>query len=485
VHRRTVALALAGALLTAACSIQAPLEVTSAEDGRTLAGNGQSVGTLAPGETIPLDATGSPIVGGTGQTDTQTGGDQTATGGPRAGNPSASAPAGGNGGATDTGVTGTTVTIGSLFALSGPVSSISAPILHGVNAYFRDTNAKGGVFGRKIELKYYDDGYDPQRGAGLIRRLVEQDKVFVLSVVPSSSSLEAATDYIESKKIPVIGTSGLVETQFRAPMQFPVGASTVTSTHVGLKYVKDRFNPQNIALIYVDLLAGEYAKYATEQTAKRLNIDVCSEQRVPLSQPDYGPVWLNIRNDCGGSVDYVLLAIDPSSAIKAITAAKNQRFKPNKGWGGGAPLFLDLVVRGVGQYGIGLGATTSYLPPVGKYLENPAVQQYVQTVGKYAPSGVDIKNPYLEGGYVGAALTVDAIRRAGPNLTRAGVLEVLNSLENWTIGLSQPLTFKGGDKYANTNLLSAEIQEVNGELQYVIVSDFISDPWRGQDTELP
>jgi ABC-type branched-subunit amino acid transport system substrate-binding protein len=282
----------------------------------------------------------------------------------------------------------------------------------------------------------------------------------------------------------VIGTSGLVETQFKAPMQFPVGASTVVATHAGLKYINDRFKPRNVAIIYVDLLAGEYARKATEGAASRLGFQVCSKQKVPLSQPDYGPVWLNVRSDCGDTVDYVLLAIDPSSCIKAITAAKNQRFKPAKGWGGGAPLFLDLVVKGVGAYGIGLGASTSFIPPVGKYLNEPAVKDYVETVRKYSPSGIDITNPYLEGGYVGAALAVEAFKRAGANLTRASVLNILNNLENWTIGLSRPLTFKGGNKYANNSLLMAEIADEGGKLQYKIVTDFIVDPWPGQDTSL-
>jgi branched-chain amino acid transport system substrate-binding protein len=469
------------AMFATACSIQAPVEVQSRSGGGAVAGDQVAE--------VPADAGGVTDVAGAQISQPGT---NTASAGAKASNvPGQVAQVGSTGKvantASDVGVTPTEIKVGSLFALSGPVSSISGPILYGVNAYFRDINDKGGINGRKIRMIYYDDGYDAQRGAGLIRRLVEQDKVFVLSVVPSSSSLEAATGYIEQKKIPVIGTSGLVETQFQSPMQFPVGASTVVGTHAGLKFAGDTYHPKSVALIYLDLLAGEFAKKATEGAMPKLgmNSKPCSEQKVPLGQARFDATWANIRNDCGGFPDWVVLAIDPSSAIKAIGDAKTQGFKPNKGWGGGAPLFLDLVRQGVGSYGIGMGASTSYFPPVGKYLQLPAVQNYVTTVKKYSPSGVDVTNPYLEGGFVGAALNVESFRRAGQNPTRAAVLTALNGLENWTIGLTKPLTFKGGNKYANSQLLFAEIRaDSAGNLEWQMVSDWIPDPFPGTDIKI-
>ena len=50
----------------------------------------------------------------------------------------------------------------------------------GAKAYFDYVNAQGGVNGRKIEYRYYDDGYDPVQTVQLTRKLVEQDKVFAI-----------------------------------------------------------------------------------------------------------------------------------------------------------------------------------------------------------------------------------------------------------------------------------------------------------------
>ena len=85
----------------------------------------------------------------------------------------------------------------------------------------------------------------------------------------------------------------------------------------------------------------------------------------------------------------------------------------------------------------------------------------------------------------GDARLVESFRRAGQNPTRAAVLNALNGLENWSIGLTKPLTFKGGNKYANNQLLFAEIRaDASGNLEWQIVSDFVPDPFPGQDIKL-
>src|SRR5207253_2281636 len=63
----------------------------------------------------------------------------------------AAAPAGGNGGATDTGVTATSIKIGGTFFNGGYLDKYSQVAEQAASAYFKYVNDHGGVFGRKIE----------------------------------------------------------------------------------------------------------------------------------------------------------------------------------------------------------------------------------------------------------------------------------------------------------------------------------------------
>jgi branched-chain amino acid transport system substrate-binding protein len=475
---KTAILSITMLLVASACSIQAP-DVVLTGGGTGGATTGVTTGAAA--------TTTGATTGGTAGGTAGTGGGTTGAA-PNANDTSCvgKVPPG------TTGVSANEIKLGSTFAASGPVSSISGPIFKGVQSYFNKVNSEGGVFGRRIKLVWYDDGWDAQKGKSFIKKLVEQDRVFVLSVVPSSNGLDASASYLETKRMPVFGTSGLIESQFKSPMQWPVGTSTRSAARIGLIDAKNR-QVSNFAIIWLDLLAGAEARDAIKKSApsifgKPLGDLLTAERRVSLSETDFGPVWATIQSDTAGwqrdhgvspadgKPDFVIFAIDPTNTIKAMNAANQKNFKPRKGWGGGQPLFLNVVAQHQWARETGLFAGSSYYPPqVGNV---PAVQEYVKTVQKYYGSSVDTTNPFLEGGYAGAAMTIEIMKRSGSCLTRDKTIQVANSLTNYSpAGLTRPLSFKPGDHYANTSYLIAQVQK---DGSWKVVTDWIVDPTPGK-----
>ena len=464
-------------LVGTACSIEAPDVILSG-------GSGTGGGTDAGGAPIGGGTTGPVTGGGT------TGGGTTTGGGGAVPNASDTSCVGK---ATTTGVTGNEIKLGGTFAASGPVSNISGPILKGVQAYFNDVNAKGGINGRKIKLVWEDDGWDAQKGKALIKKLVEQDKVFTLTVVPSSNGLDASKSYLESKGVPVFGTSGLIESQFRTDMQWPVGTGTRSASRIGLLDMKAR-NVTNGAIIWLDLLAGKEARDAYFDAipsifGKKAEDFVTGERQVSLSEASFGPVWASIKSQTQnwqrahgqtptGIPDFVTLAIDPTNADKALKAAADIAFAPKIGWGGGAPLFLSVVAQNSWARKTGLLAGTSYFPPLPEFNGNAAVQEYKKTLAKYYGSGIDSLNPYLEGGFAGAALTVEILRRAGSCLNRPKVIAAGNSLNGYSAaGLTQPLSYTAKSHYGNISGLVVQVQ-ANGT--WKVARDWLKDPSPGK-----
>lgn len=78
------------------------------------------------------------------------------------------------------GVSSSEITLGMSCALSGPEKELGMELYCGSQVYFKYVNSKGGVYGRKIRIKLYDDGYDPQRAVKNTLALIEKDKVFML-----------------------------------------------------------------------------------------------------------------------------------------------------------------------------------------------------------------------------------------------------------------------------------------------------------------
>src|SRR5436309_6418519 len=77
------------------------------------------------------------------------------------------------------GVTDKEILIGTTTPLSGAASAY-ASVSKGATAYFAYLNAKGGVNGRTITYRIYDDAYDPAKSVPLVRQLLTQDNVFAI-----------------------------------------------------------------------------------------------------------------------------------------------------------------------------------------------------------------------------------------------------------------------------------------------------------------
>src|SRR5271169_4184474 len=71
------------------------------------------------------------------------------------------------------GITATTITIGSHQPLTGPAAPGYSEIAPAANAYFSWVNSHGGVYGRKIDYKYLDDGYNPANTVSVVHQLVQ------------------------------------------------------------------------------------------------------------------------------------------------------------------------------------------------------------------------------------------------------------------------------------------------------------------------
>jgi ABC-type branched-subunit amino acid transport system substrate-binding protein len=72
------------------------------------------------------------------------------------------------------------ITVGMSAAFTGPSRGLGIELYRGSMAWFDEVNEKGGVHGRKIVLRTYDDGYNPTPAIENTVKLIEQDHAFVL-----------------------------------------------------------------------------------------------------------------------------------------------------------------------------------------------------------------------------------------------------------------------------------------------------------------
>ncbi|MDE0260218.1 MAG: ABC transporter substrate-binding protein, partial [Gammaproteobacteria bacterium] len=72
------------------------------------------------------------------------------------------------------------IVLGVSAAFSGPSRGLGTELYRGAMAWFSYINDNGGVNGRRIVLKLYDDGYQPDTCVANTLRLMQEDDVFLL-----------------------------------------------------------------------------------------------------------------------------------------------------------------------------------------------------------------------------------------------------------------------------------------------------------------
>jgi ABC-type branched-subunit amino acid transport system substrate-binding protein len=186
---KPAALVVLGLLAVTACGSRADDALrTQARQAQLSQGGGGGAGTgLTSGGTGGTSggtgATGTTTgtTGGTGTGGAAATGTGGATGGTTGGGTTAGTGAfsGDNGGATDTGVTGNSISVGIVADLSGPVGGLFQGAVRGTQAYIAKVNAEGGVFGRQLKLDVGDSQLDCGQFKAQTQDKVEKDFAIV------------------------------------------------------------------------------------------------------------------------------------------------------------------------------------------------------------------------------------------------------------------------------------------------------------------
>ncbi len=174
---------------------------------------------------------------------------------------------------------GTKIWFGHVGSLTGAEATFGDSTDKGVKLAIEELNAKGGVKGKPLDLKTYDDQGKPEEAAIAATRLITQDKVAVLLGEVASSRSLAMAPIAEANKVPMISPS---------------------STNPKVTKDGDKTRPFIFRVCFIDPFQGTVmAKFATGKGIKKVAIlrDVGNAYSVGLA--DY---FLSKFKELGGTI---------------------------------------------------------------------------------------------------------------------------------------------------------------------------------------
>jgi ABC-type branched-subunit amino acid transport system substrate-binding protein len=324
------------------------------------------------------------------------------------------------------GVTASTIIIGQSAPLTGANAELGNDIRNGALAYFAKINAAGGVHGRKIELATIDDGNAVPRAEANTKKLIEEQAVFALFGYASATLSRPALPFVEKHKVPFLSPFTGAD-----PMRvFNKHVYNMRGSYAEeLEKIVDHFFPLGVkrfSIVYYDDVVGKENLAAVERALKKRNLTVVSV--AAYSNRVKPEIEAGLKEVMKGQPDVVILTTLYKATSDFIKLAQKENFgaqMASNSFPGASPLAKEL-----GGQGAGVIVATVVPPPSKRSL--PIVQEYQAAIEKHLGKK-DLSFTSLES-YIAAKATVEALRRAGPRLTRENFMQALDNMKGFDTG---------------------------------------------------
>jgi ABC-type branched-subunit amino acid transport system substrate-binding protein len=379
------------------------------------------------------------------------------------------------------GVTATTVTIGSHQPLTGPAAPGYSEISPGAKAYFDYVNANGGINGRKIIYKYVDDGYNPTSTVDVVHKLVLQDKVFAIFNGLGTPTHTKVVDYLNAQRVPdlfVASGCHCWDDPGAHPYTFGWQTDYIREGKILGSYIKQTYPGKKIAYFSQNDDFGQdgvkgldmyipSASVVSRQTYQPGNTNIAPQAAaiaatkadvvVLFTIPAYTALFRLAQLKLANKAQLVVSNVgsDPITLTGLLEAFAKQ---------GGAKVQGNPLIQGI--------VTDSYLVPIGD-TSSSWYSLFKKVHDQYIP-----KLP-LDGnvGYgMAAAYTfVQALKAAGKNPTRAGLIDAVNNQHFTGPGLV-PYAFS---KSSHAGFTGAQIGVIKGGAIVVQGQPYTTDDGSG------
>ena len=325
------------------------------------------------------------------------------------------------------GITDTEIILGADVILAGVVAAVYTTIPQSTEAYFKYINdTQGGVCGRKIVYKLADNQDDPAKGMEAVRKLVQQDNVFAIVGALSDWSHPATWDYLNDEGVPDILCSAGTHMFGADPEGHPwtvqmIPSYRVEATFFG-QYISENLPGKKVAILYPNNQQGLDHLEGVKDGLDPEKNEVVSEQSFDITAISIASQVTNMKN---AGAEVVTTITDPGHTAQALKQADRLGWHPQ--W------FLSYINSDEMMFQfvpakLMDGAITFQTLKLATWTDDPAVAEHYRIMREYGgptPSNFTVYAQAL------AEVTVEALSRSCDNLTREGLMDAVESIQDF------------------------------------------------------
>jgi branched-chain amino acid transport system substrate-binding protein len=349
------------------------------------------------------------------------------------------------------GVSGTEILIGTVTDLSGVTAIQGVNNANAIRLLFDDVNAKGGINGRKIRYIVEDAQYQVPRAVQAMNKLLNKDQVFMTlqdgGTPMNNATFAMAHEKNTPKLLPLSAARAMYEPYHR--LKFSQFSSYVDQIRTGVKYFIEQRGKKAICVMYQDTDFGKDVLAGAQQQTEAMQTIVVATTAHKPTDTDFSAALTKLRD---AKCDLVVVGTIVRDTMMIVSTAKKM------GWAvdmvGQTASYDTAIAEAPGGVGEGFYSMTASLYA---YPDDPRPE--VQDLQRRYRAAYGIDMNYIgQAGYSAAQIAVEALRRAGRDLTVDSLVTAMESLDDFVDVFGSHYSFGPNQHHGSTRAFLAVVR---------------------------
>jgi branched-chain amino acid transport system substrate-binding protein len=240
--------------------------------------------------------------------------------------------AGGGGGAAvpagdRTGITDTEIVIGLHAPVTGAAPIPQNSFNEAKDVYWDALNEQGGLFGRKVRIVFEDDQFDPRTAVAKCKKMVTEDKAFLLIGGGGADQITACAQYANSVGVPYLSAGVNEEGLAGVRAYFALSETYAQQSAKLIQLTQKQLGGGKFGIAVADSGSFNDAHASIVRAAQEAGLDVVYNKRIPKSASQNQA--LGIAAEMSGSgADVVYFLSSPTTFLNIAAASAGQGYRP-------------------------------------------------------------------------------------------------------------------------------------------------------------
>ena len=342
------------------------------------------------------------------------------------------------------GVSDTEIVVGCMTDLSGVTAVQGVNNANAMRMAFDEANATGGVHGRKVRFVIEDNQYIVPKAVQAMNKLLNRDDIFFALGNGGTPMNDAVMPAMFEKNVPNVFPLTCARSMYEPFNKYKFGqfASYYDQMRAAVKYFAEQKGKKHIGAMYQDTDYGRDVLAGAQAQLDAMGMKLVATAANTPTDTDFNASVARLR-DAG--CDLIVMGTIVRDTVIILQTVRKI------GWNvdcvGNFATYSTAVAEAPGGPAEGF---YSMSPAVFRYPDDPrpAVRAFAERYRK--AWGID-PNYLGEAGFTAVNFTLDALRKAGRELTLDSFLTALESMKDWRdIFEGPPLTLSPTNHHASS-----------------------------------